>query len=203
MSNAFSLRPELLYENVDESADEHQHLNTQLFNGISNTGEDSACLRAGRDDSTNAGDAPCFSSWSWDSTKCTDMMPFKLQQKQVSGVFTQVSSYAMARQIVIGCPYTLSFDNNCTYVFKVGNPTGSHTIYTEVGSFNWTRASRTSATDGIGGNNMYATLELANRQVTTGNGESDTWGSVWIARLRFEGSFQSRFGIASFVIQIK
>lgn len=201
MSNAFSLRPELLYANENGSADGTQHINTDLFNSISNNGEDSACLRAGRADSTNPGDAPCFSSWSWDSTKCTDMMPFKVQQKQISGAFTQVSSFAMARQIVIGCFYTLSFDNNCNYVLNVGNLPRSHTIYTEFGSFNWTRASRTSATDGVGGNNMYATLELANQQTTTAGGEPDTWGSVWTARLRFEGSFQSRLGIATFKIE--
>jgi len=201
MSNAFSLRPELLYDNVDGSGDDAQHINTELFNSISNNGEDSACLRAGRANITNPGDAPCFSSWSWDATKCTDMMPFKVQQKQISGAFTQVSSFAMARQIVIGSPYTLSFDNNCNYVLKVGNLSKSHTIYTEFGSFNWTRASRTSATDGVGGNNMYATLELANQQATTVGGEPDTWGSVWTARLRFEGSFQSRLGIATFKIE--
>jgi hypothetical protein len=66
-------------------------------------------------------------------------------------------------------------------------------LYEEMGSFTWTRLSRTSATDSIGGNNMNATLQLQPH-------DAAEWGSIWVAREKFDGSFQSGLGIATFSI---
>ena len=200
MSDSFALRPEILRAHAD--SDELSDINPHVFNSISEKGEDSSCLRAfetggndGFGDDGFGNNGSCFSSWSWDMTKCTDMLPFKVNNKTATGVFMQVSSLAMSHNILPGCLFELRFTPSCEYVLKVLNLDKTAIAHQESGAFNWTRASRTSPTDAIGGNNMYATLELSPE-----NG-MDTWGSVWLARLRFEGSFQSKLGIATIVIR--
>lgn len=161
--NGFALRPAEI--ECDEGA---------VYNG-----SEPGCVRD---------ESELVSSWSWDMTKCTDMLPFDVHGRTVKGAFLQVSSAAMHRGIYVGSSYELRFEKKpqCNYEMRVLSPDGTRVVYQEAGPYNWTRASRTSATDGIGGNNMHATLVL-----TSGD-------TLWIARERFHGTFQSHFGIASF-----
>ena len=46
--------------------------------------------------------SPCFGSWSWDVTKCTDMLPFSVESRVIRGTFMQVSSAAMALEARVG-----------------------------------------------------------------------------------------------------
>jgi hypothetical protein len=182
MSNQFYLRPELF---IIDGAE-----NPQVFNSFTTNGPESACLRESAwSDRDNQN---CFTSWSWDLTKCTDMLPFKINNKVASGLFTQTSSLAASRGILPGCRYTMHFSDGCMYLFAVTD-LQHQPLYEEMGSFTWTRLSRTSSTDSIGGNNMNATLQLQPQ-------DAPEWGSVWIAREKFDGSFQSGLGIATFSI---
>ena len=202
MSTEFTLRP------VSYGSDgrrwrvtEEEEEEKDVFNNIRAAA--SVCLRNGRAD-----EGPCFGSWSWDETRCTDALPFKVEGRVAVGIFTQVSSRAMALGIYPGSRYVLSFLTGCSYRFDAWGVTdpGALPVVSERGSYNWTRASRTSATDGIGGNNAHATLECdgggdgadADADATTTPGKP--WSSVWIARERLEGSFQCALGFATFEI---
>lgn len=157
----------------------------------------SVCSRAARAGHGRADEGPCFGSWSWDETRCTDALPFKVEGCVAVGIFTQVWSRAMALGVYPGSRYVLSFLTGCTYRFDAWGVTdpGALPVLSERGAYNWTRASRTSATDGIGGNNAHATLECDG-----GDADAKAWSSVWIARERFEGSFQCALGFATFRI---
>jgi hypothetical protein len=141
--------------------------------------------------------SPCFGSWSWDVTKCTDMLPFSVESRVIRGTFMQVSSVAMALEVTPGSVFELSFPTKCSFRLRIFNPTDMRIpVVRAHGPYNWTRASRTSPTDGIGGNNMYATLELS--AADDDAPAPPMASSVWIAREKEEGSFQSDLGIASF-----
>lgn len=166
---------------------------------------------------------PCASSWSWDMTRCTDMMPYLVGGMKATGVFMQTSSLANRQDIVIGSKYMLTFSKcqpgqNCEYEWVVLNARGDGVVHRERGWYNYTRASRYSATDGQGGANLQATIEFEPResrdlmlgrsaQCGSVNKDDDvhydsplTWGSLWQARERFAGSFQSKYGFATFTL---
>jgi len=172
------LRPEVIAGDDEDGA---------VYNNM----RDVACTRS---PTSNIGSA-CFSSWSWDETKCTDMLPFSLEGRAVRGMFMQVSSLAMSLEVTPGSLYELSFPSKCSFVLRLKGTR-------RAGSYNWTRASRTSPTDGKGGNNIYGTLELTFDDGGGGAAEAAPLASsVWIAREREQGSLQSNLGIATFVFQ--
>lgn len=217
MSNEFTLRPANLTTTRTarrgtgpvSGDDDNANQDPNVFNNT--TAASSVCVRAARAGHGRSDEGPCFGSWSWDETRCTDALPFKVEGRVATGIFTQVSSRAMALGIYPGSRYVLSFATGCTYTFDVWGVTdlGAPPTRRESGSYNWTRASRTSSTDGTGGNNAHATLECDG-----GGHAGDTGGavglayprrdapaftsSVWIARSRFEGSFQCALGFATF-----
>lgn len=142
--------------------------------------------------------SPCFGSWSWDVTKCTDMLPFSVESRIIRGTFMQVSSAAMALGVTPGSVYELSFPAKCFFRLRIFNPSDLRVAVVRAhGLYNWTRASRTSPTDSTGGNNMYATLELS-AAADDDAPAPPMASSVWSAREREEGSFQSDLGIATF-----
>lgn len=172
------LRPEVITGDDEDGA---------VYNNM----KDVACTRSTTSDIGSA----CFSSWSWDETKCTDMLPFSLEGRSVRGMFMQVSSLAMSQGVSPGSLYELSFPSKCSFVLRL-----SGTRRARTGAYNWTRASRTSPTDGKGGNNIYGTLELTFDDEPGGEA-APMASSVWIAREREQGSLQSNLGIATFVFR--
>lgn len=166
----------------------------QVFHGMDINPQSTACARG------ETFDDSCFYSWSWDMTRCTDMLPHSVQGKRAAGYFTQISSLAASKGIQVGCPYVLLFDrcgsHGCKYelvVFGGGAP-----IHTEAGYYNWTRASRYDPNDGIGGANKQATVEF--EPAVPLLPQQRTYGSTWIARERDDGSFQSQLGFATFTL---
>jgi hypothetical protein len=183
MSSQFPLRPQVLrtVESVrgcNPPTTTYTPENPAVFHGMDLYPPSTDCLHG------QAWNEECFKSWSWDLTMCTDMMPFKIMGMKVNGVFTHVSDVARSVGIDIGTRYEMTFVSKCDYTFR----TQSHL---EEGKYKWTRASRTSATNGGGGNNRHATLQF--------NPQGDAvWDTLWVARERFAGSFQSKFGFATF-----
>lgn len=164
-----------------------------VFHGMDLQPQSTACARGEVFDDT------CFYSWSWDMTRCTDMLPFSVQGLQCIGYFTHISSLAASRGIQVGCKYMLQFDKcagtACPYRFLVFG--GAGVIFEERGVYNWTRASRYDPNDGTGGANKQATVQF---EPTGANMHGRTYGSTWIARERFDGSWQSPLGFATFTL---
>jgi hypothetical protein len=159
-----------------------------VYNGMDLEPQSTACMRGA------AFDDNCFYSWSWDMTKCTDMMPFSVQGLSATGTWMQISSLAASRGIQVGTTYKLYFGrvspgSECLYALHTS------TGYRERGVFNYTRLMRADPNDGTGGANKQATIEFAPHHHGV-----KPWGSIWIARERFSGSLQSPFGIATFTI---
>jgi hypothetical protein len=191
----FPLRPQVLrtVESVrgcDPPTTTYTPEDPAVFNGMDMYPPSTDCLRG------QPWSEECFKSWSWDLTTCVDMMPFKIMGMRVTGVFTAVSSLARSIGIDVGSRYEMVFWG-CNYTFRtVGSEhdlveVAAATGFSETGSYDWTRASRTSATNGGGGNNRFATMEFS----PEGGVE---WDTLWDARERFSGSFQSKYGFATF-----
>jgi hypothetical protein len=69
-----------------------------------------------------------------------------------------------------------------------------------VGDYNWTRISRTDPNDGMGGANIQASIQFTPTSPRMRRPLND-WGSIWIARERFSGSWQSVLGFATFELR--
>ena len=165
-----------------------------VFYGMDLNPQSTACARG------ETFDDSCFYSWSWDMTRCTDMLPYSVQGLRAVGYFTQISSLAASKGIQVGCTYVLTFhqckNEDCQYKLVVF--AGSVPVYTESGYYNWTRSSRYDPNDGIGGANSQATVEF--EPAVPLLPQQRTYGSTWIARERYDGSFQSQLGFATFTI---
>lgn len=167
-----------------------------VFHGMDLQPQSTACARG------EPFDDSCYYSWSWDMTRCTDMLPYSVQGLRVVGYFTQISSLAASKGIQVGCQYSLHFDtcsnqtNGCKYKLVVFSADGP--VYQETGFYNWTRSSRYDPNDGMGGANKQATVEF--EPAVPLLPQQRTYGSTWIARERFDGSFQSQLGFATFTI---
>lgn len=162
-------------------------LDPAVYNGMDLSAQSTACARPAPFDDA------CFYSWSWDLTRCTDMMPYSVQGVTATGTFMQISSLAASLGIQVGSVFQLSFGRTskqgaCHYMLKAG-------AHQESGVFNYTRLMRADPNDGMGGANKQATVEFQPRH-------GAPWGSVWIARERFSGSFQSPLGIATFTLWV-
>lgn len=157
-----------------------------VYYGIELNPQDTACARGAPFDDA------CFYSWSWDLTRCSDMLPYSVQGSVASGEFIQVSSLAASKRIQVGTPFTL-------YLGPLTGATCRYTLvtppYTEQGVYTWTRLMRADPNDGQGGANKQATIQFEPQ----GNFHK-SWGSLWIARERYAGSWQSPLGIASFTL---
>lgn len=165
-----------------------------VFHGMDLNPQSTACARGEKFDDS------CYYSWSWDMTRCTDMLPYSVQGLHTVGYFTQISSLAASKGIQVGCRYMLTFhkcgSQGCKYELVVF--TGATPVYRESGYYNWTRSSRYDPNDGIGGANKQATVEF--EPAIPLLPQQSTYGSTWIARERFDGSFQSPWGFATFTI---
>lgn len=165
-----------------------------VFYGMDLNPQSTACARGEKFDDS------CFYSWSWDMTRCTDMLPYSVQGLHAFGYFTQISSLAASKGIQVGCRYMLHFDqcgsHGCKYKLVVFHGDGA--VYTETGFYNWTRSSRYDPNDGIGGANKQATVEFEPAAPLLP--QQRTYGSTWIARERYDGSFQSQLGFATFTM---
>ena len=126
-------------------------------------------------------------------TRCTDMMPYSVQGIGATGTFMQLSSLAASLGIQVGSTFQLSFGRTnskgaCHYTLHAGG-------HKESGVFHYTRLMRADPNDGTGGANKQATI-------TFQPAHGSAWESVWIARERFSGSFQSPLGIATFTLWV-
>jgi hypothetical protein len=155
--------------------------------------QDTACLKG------QTFEDACFYSWSWDITKCTDMMPFNVGGWRAFGVFTQISSLAASLGVEVGSHYMLHFSAcsaaSCQYVLSIY--TDGMLVHKQSGDYNYTRSSRYDPNDGMGGANIQSTIEFGPTESTAARLHKD-WGSLWIARERFSGSWQSCLGFATF-----
>lgn len=167
-----------------------------VFHGMDVAPADVACMRG------QAWDEECFKSWSWDQTNCTDLVPFSVANKKARGVFMQLSSDAMAEGVALGSVYSITFAPcngaaQCQYLFRVfADASEGRLLYEEVGLYNYTRATRSSPLDSRPAHNTMATCSFSPVSVATQYVRP--WDSLWIARTRNGGSFQSPWGIASF-----
>jgi hypothetical protein len=193
MGDGFMLRPQLMYagSGLEEDA--------SVFYGMDVEPASTACIQG------QAWNDECFKSWSWDRTACTDLVPFSVGGMKASGVFMQLSADAMAEGVSVGNAVSLTFGKcngagQCQYLFRV-HASGStdKVLYEEVGLYNWTRATRSSPTDSRPAHNTMATCAFSPVSVATEYVRP--WDSLWIARSRYSGSFQSPWGIASFELE--
>jgi len=162
-------------------------LDPAVYNGMDLAPQSTACSRPAPFDDA------CFYSWSWDVTRCTDMMPYSVQGVTATGTFMQISSLAASLGVEVGSPYQLSFgrtnkQGSCQYMLHAGR-------HKEAGVVNYTRLMRADPNDGTGGANKQATVTCQ-----PAHSSRPAWESVWIARERFSGSFQSPLGIATFTL---
>lgn len=132
----------------------------------------------------------CFNNWSWDLDLSTYMLPFLFKDVRIAGTFTNVSNNARAVGIDNGTQYVLQINNSCAYMFKTDSG------YSEFGSSEWVRASRTDPNNSSGGQASSGVLTLS-----PSGGSGKSWESFWQARDKFYGSFQSKYGIASFTLR--
>jgi hypothetical protein len=210
MSDLFLLRPQQFREvesvrGCNPTVTEYTPVDPAVWYGMDLQPQETACLR-----STPFNDA-AFASWSWDMTSCVAMLPFTVSGWTARGVFTQISSYAAALNIEVGSPFTIQFGpircaptvmvthSSCAahYVLTVLNARGDHVVHQQRGAYNWTRVMRTDPNDGMGGANMQASVQFTPSAPTLKSPLHD-WGSIWIARERFSGSWQSVLGFATF-----
>lgn len=189
------LRPQLMYASSGSGLEE----DAAVFNGMDVAPAETACMRG------QAWDEECFKSWSWDVTNCTDMVPFSVANRRARGIFMQLSSDAMAEGVSLGNMYTITFGPcngaaQCQYLFRIfADASESRVLYEEVGLYNWTRATRSSPLDSRPAHNTMATCAFSPVSVATAYVRP--WDSLWIARTRNGGSFQSPWGIASFELE--
>ena len=110
-------------------------------------------------------------------------------------------------RVALGNVYTIAFgpcngSAQCQYLLRIfPSPAEQKVLYEEIGLYNWTRATRSSALDSRPGHNTMATCAFT--PVSVAPEFVHTWDSLWIARQRNAGSFQSRWGIASFELSDK
>ena len=131
----------------------------------------------------------CLNTWTWHPDMRSEMLPFQLREKTMSGSFAQTSNVAVKRGIRIGTFYSIRFDkNSCMYEIYFSDCAG------ETGTVEYTRASDYSQTNGAGGNYKFATLKFFS---DTGS----SWRALLTANDKNSGWLESDFGIASFNIQ--
>lgn len=204
------LRPQQFIEvervqGCDPVTTEYSEVDPVVWDGMRLQPAETTCLRTTAAQFNKA----AFASWSWDNTSCVDMLPFTVSGWSSRGIFTQISSYAAALGIQAGTRYSLRFGpcdcmqatdthSTCasTYVFEAYNDQGA-VVHSQRGDYNWTRVSRYDPNDGIGGANIQASVQFKPLQPRMRRPLND-WGSIWIARERFSGSWQSVLGIATF-----
>jgi hypothetical protein len=120
------------------------------------------------------------------------MLPYSVGGSVARGQFIQISSLAASNGIEVGTPYTLHFGvlrgPSCQYMLVTPH-------FVERGMYNWTRLMRADPNDGQGGANKSATIEFQPEKNLRGS-----WGSLWLARERYSGSWQSPLGIATFTL---
>lgn len=213
MSDFFMLRPQEFREvesmrGCSPTETKYTPVEPAVWYGMDLQPQETACLR-----SQPFNDA-AFASWSWDVTKCVDMMPYSVTGWAVRGLFTQISSYAAALGIEVGSQFTLHFgpttcDPHSTrthaacaaqYLLRVYPPHATSLdapVHEQRGDYNYTRVMRTDPNDGMGGANIQASVQFTPTWPPLKRPLHD-WGSIWIARERFSGSWQSILGFATF-----
>lgn len=218
MSDPFVLRPQQFIEvervrvgaqGCDPVTTEYSEIDAAVWDGMRLQPAETTCLRTTQQQFNDA----AFASWSWDTTSCVDMLPFTVSGWTSRGIFTQISSYAAALGIQVGTRYAIRFGpcdcmqatatdthSSCasTYEFEAYDDQGA-VLHSQRGDYNWTRVSRHDPNDGIGGANMQASVQFKPLQPRMRHPLHD-WGSIWIARERFAGSWQSVLGIALFTL---
>lgn len=209
MSDFFLLRPQQ-FRDVDDvrgcnpPTSSYSPVDPVVWNGMDLEPQETACVTL----RSQPFDETAFASWSWDMTSCVAMMPFTVSGWQATGIFTQISSYAAELGIQPGSKYLLLFGAcdcdqktsthaSCSsrYEFIVSNSTG--VVHRQIGDYNWTRISRFDPNDGMGGANIQASIQFTPSHPRLRR-PLDDWGSIWIARERFSGSWQSVLGFATF-----
>ena len=217
MSDLFLLRPQQFRE-VDDvrgcnpPTTSYSPVDIHVWDGMALQPQETACLRG------EPFNEAAFASWSWDVTSCVAMMPFTVSGWHATGIFTQISSYAAQLGIEVGSKYLLRFGPcdcdqasethaSCASVYELtvfrnsGSGSGSrNVVHRQVGDYNWTRISRTDPNDGMGGANIQASIQFTPTSPRMRRPLND-WGSIWIARERFSGSWQSVLGFATFELR--